>query len=297
MAALLLLMSQFLTACSQQQPLPHVSLQSPLSSGPQPAGGQAPLRIVLGAVTSPQESHIYYDAMLNYLGRQLGRPIEDIHRKSYAEANDQIRARTADLAFVGAYAYVAGHAEFGMELLAAPVSQTPYLADIIVNKDSNISSFSQLQGKTFAFTDPMSTTGTLYPLALVKSLGSAPDLFFAKYFYTYSHDYAIQAVADGVADGASVNNTVLDYLRQSNPALAAKVKVIQTSPAFGMPPVAVRADLDPPLKKRIQTILFDMDNNTEGKKILAQLKIRRFNPVSDITYDSVRELAKAAGSP
>jgi phosphonate transport system substrate-binding protein len=299
---LLLMLSPLLTACSEQQAsMPQVSLQGPLSTSTGTAlqTGQKPLRVVLASITSPQESRVYYDAMLNYLGKQLNRPIEIIQSKTYADANDLIRAGTADMAFVCTYAYVVGHEEFGMQLLAAPLiqGQTIYHADLIVNKDSNITTFAQLQDKTFAFTDPMSNTGVLYPLSLVKAQGSTADKFFGKYFYTYSHDYALQAVSDKLADGASVDSTVFDYLRQSNPALVAKVKVIQTSPPYGMPPVVVRADLDPALKKKIQTTLFDMNQNSAGREILAQLHIQRFVPVQDGLYDSVRELAKAVGSP
>ncbi|CAA7601464.1 Phosphate/phosphite/phosphonate ABC transporter, periplasmic binding protein [Acididesulfobacillus acetoxydans] len=300
--ALLLLLSSFLlTACSQGPALPWVSLQGPMSiaSRTGKATRQDPVRVVLASITSPQESRVYYDAMLNYLGRQLGRPIDIIQRKTYAEANDLVRAGSADVAFVCTYAYVAGHAEFGMELLAAPVihGQTTYHADVIVNKNSSITSFSQLRGKVFAFTDPMSNTGTMYPLSLVKALGSTPDEFFAKYFYTYSHDYAILAVADGLADGASVDSTVYDYLRSSSPASVAKVRVIRVSPPYGMPPIVVRADLDPQLKKKIQMILLRMNENSSGRKILAKLHIQRFVTVKDSLYDSVRALAKAAGAP
>ena len=299
LAALILLLLLFVTGCSKQQPLTRVSLQGPLitSAGTERGAGKVPLRIVLASITSPRETRVYYDAMLNYLGQQLGQPIEIIQRKTYAEANDLIRAGTADMAFVCTYPYVAGHEEFGMQLLAAPLinGQTTYHADIIVNKESKISTFSQLQGKTFAFTDPMSNTGSLYPRSLITSLGSTPDKFFGKYFYTYSHDYAVQAVADRLADGASVDSTVFDYLRQSNPSLTAKVRIIQVSPPYGMPPVVARASLDPLLKKKIQTILFNMGQSAAGQKILAQLHIQRFVPVNDNLYDSTRELAKAVG--
>ncbi len=299
-ALLLVILLPLLTACNSQPTYPHVSLQGPLvnSTSPTRSDQAKPLRIVLASITSPQESRIYYDDMLNYLGKQLGMPIEIIQRKTYAEANDLVRAGSADMAFVCTYAYALGHDEFGMQLLAAPViqGQTTYNAYIITNKDSTINSFAQLQGKTFAFTDPLSNTGTLYPLALVKSLGSTPDNFFSKYFYTYSHDYAIQAVADKLADGASVDSTVYNYLRDTNSPIISKVKVIQISPPFGMPPVVVRPDLDPDLKTKIQEILLNMDQTAAGRQILANLHIDRFTTVHDADYDGVRQLAQAVSN-
>lgn len=94
-----------------------------------------------------------------------------------------------------------------------------------------------LKGKVFAFTDPISLAGRVYPTSLVESLGSAPDAFFSRTFFTYSHDEAIYAVANGLADGASVDSLVYDYAIIRDPALTQKVKVIHRSPAFGIPPV------------------------------------------------------------
>lgn len=288
-----------LSACGNSQTYPKVSLKAPLVTSTSEAGSSKvkPLRVVLASITSPQESRVYYDNMLSYVGQQLGIPIQIVQRKTYAEANDLLRAGTADVAFVCTYAYVLGNSEFGMKLLAAPEidHKITYNAYIIVNKDSDITNFSQFKGRTFAFTDPMSNTGTLYPLSLVKSLGYNQDNFFSKYFYTYSHDYAIQAVASKLADGASVDSTVFNYLKEKKSPLIAKVKVIDVSPPYGMPPVVVRPNLDLALQNKLQNVLLQMNKTEEGQKILANLHIEQFVRVNDSNYDSVRDLAREAG--
>jgi phosphonate transport system substrate-binding protein len=73
----------------------------------------------------------------------------------------------------------------------------------------------------------------------VQQLGHTPDTFFARTFFTYSHDNAIYAVADGVADGAAVDSLIYEFALLRDPDLANRVRIIHQSPPFGIPPVVV----------------------------------------------------------
>ena len=108
-----------------------------------------------------------------------------------------------DLAFVCTSAYVAGHDHFGMELLAAPEvdGQQVYYSVLIVPADSPAQEMIDLQGKVFAFTDPMSHSGRVYPTYLLQQLGTTPEEFFSRTFFTYSHDKAIEAVTESDKSG------------------------------------------------------------------------------------------------
>lgn len=182
-----------------------------------------------------------------------------------------------------------------MELLVVPQvkGQTTYQSAVIVRADSDTENFQRLKGKTFAFTDPQSTTGTLYPIYLAKQLGYSHDKFFSRTTFTFSHDNSIRAVADGLVDGAAVDSLVLDYARANNYEYAGKVKVIQLSPPYGIPPVVVKPDLDPTLKKQLQQTLMAMDQEPWGKRILSELSIEKFVTADDADYNGVRELAEA----
>ena len=66
----------------------------------------------------------------------------------------------------------------------------------------------------------------------MRDLDAKPETFFSRTFFTYSHDNAIRAVADGLTDGAAVDSLVYDFAVERDPGLAAKVKVIRRSPAI-----------------------------------------------------------------
>lgn len=254
--------------------------------------GVIPLRVAVAAVISPEGTAESYDALLDYLSDRLNRPVELVQRRTYAEVNELLRAGEIDVAFVCTSAYIAGHDEFGMELLAAPQvnGESVYYSVLIVPASSQAQRMADLRGKVFAFTDPMSTSGRMYPTSLVLELGSTPEEFFARTFYTYSHDDAIFAVADGVADGASVDSLVLEFALARDPALADRVRVIHRSPAFGIPPVVIRPDTRPQLRAELQDILLTMAADPQGREALAQLSYDSFVLIDDSAYDSVREL-------
>jgi len=268
---------------SQREPLPPVA-----------AAEVVPLRLAVAAIISPQGTAESYGDLAAYLGEKLDRPVELIQRRTYAQANELIKQGQVDLAFVCTSAYVASHKEFGMELLVAPQIDGHYVyySMLIVSAASPAKSMADLRGQVFAFTDPMSHTGRVYPTYLVQQLGTTPEDFFRRTFFTYSHDKAIEAVAQGIADGAAVDSMVLKYAFTRHPELKQQLKVIHQSQPFGIPPVVVPPNLSPRLKTELRQILLEMPNDATGRQILDNLGLDRFVLLDDRAYDSVRMIVQ-----
>ncbi len=296
----LLLASLLLSGCFplvRAAPLPYIDLDQ---REPLPAIAPAqvrPLRIAVAAIISPQGTAESYSDLAAYLSEKVGRPIELIQRRTYAEVNELVAQNQVDVAFVCTSAYVDGHDRFGMELLVAPEidGQRVYYSELIVPRASPAQSMADLQGKVFAFTDPISFSGRVYPTYLVQQLGQTPEHFFRRSFYTYSHDRAIEAVAAGVADGAAVDSLVLDYALKRNPSLSRRIRVIHRSPPFGIPPVVIPPELPPRQAADLRDIFLAMDHDPEGRAVLSELGIDRFVVVQDEDYTDVRQLTQMVG--
>lgn len=291
------MLALLLVGCSPRADVPTISLaqRAPLpQAAPRPIKS---LRVAVAAIISPQGTVESYSALADYLSERLGRPVELVQRRTYAEINELVARQEVDLAFVCTSAYVAGQAEFGMRLLAAPQidGALVYHSVLIVPADSPAQSLADLEGQVFAFTDPMSFSGRAYPTYLLHQMGTTPEAFFARTFFTYSHDRAIQAVAERVADGAAVDSLVLDYALRRDPELAQRIRVIHRSPAYGMPPVVVPPDLPPRQRILLQETLLTMHEDPEGQAILAELGIDRFVPIQDAAYDSIRAVLHEIG--
>ena len=281
-----------LTACAGK-PEPAVirlSQLQPLAAPPETA--VMLLRVAVASIVSPSGTVSSYDPLLAYLGDRLDRPVQLVQRRTYAEINDLIAQGEIDLAFVCTSAYVAGVRDFGMELLAAPQlsGETVYRSLLLVPAASDARSMADLRGRVFAFTDPISTTGRNYPIRLVQELGETPETFFQRTFYTYSHDDAIRAVVNGVADGAAVDSLVYEHAIAREPELAEKVRVIHQSPSFGIPPVVVGPHVRPQQRARLLDTLLVMADDPVGREALDAAGIDRFVIIDDAVYDSVREL-------
>ncbi len=299
--AYLLLALFLLAGCGSPPRYPRVSLAGePPPPTPTATGGQLPLRVAIAAVISPKGTVESYTPFLDYLAGRTGRPVELVQRQTYAEVNNLVRDGQVDLALVCTGAYVQGHDEFGMELLAAPQvgGETVYYSYIIVPAGSPARSLADLRGKTFAFTDPLSNSGHLMPVYLLWQMGETPEAFFGRTLYTYSHDNSINAVAEGLVDGAAVDSLVYDYALSRDPTLADRVRVIARSEPCGMPPAVVPPGLAADLKAALREVLLTMHLDEAGRAVLDELLIERFVPIEDRAYDSVRQaLEKVGGWP
>lgn len=287
----ILLLLLFLSACATHND-PYIDLNALTPIAPQNEGQPLPLRVAISAVLSPQGTVESYTPLLDYIEERLGRPVELVQRPTYAEVNRLLEIGEVDVAFVCTGAYLIGEREFDMEILAAPIinGEAAYHSWLIVPSNSPAQSIADLRGKTFAFTDPLSHTGRLYPTYLIYQMGERPETFFGRTFFTYSHDAAIRAVANGLADGAAVDSLIFTYLIQREPELESRLRIIHKSPPFGIPPVVVSPNIRPQLRAELQSIFLSMHNYPSGQAALRALDIERFIILERSAYDSARQL-------
>ncbi|BBO92394.1 phosphate/phosphite/phosphonate ABC transporter substrate-binding protein [Desulfosarcina ovata] len=261
---------------------------------PDSPASRATLRIAVAAMISPKYTYRYYISLLTLIGERMDRTVTFVQKKTYSQVNAMLKQKELDVAFVCSGPYVRGREDFGMQIIAVPIchGKTVYYANFIVSRKSGLASLADLRGKTFAFTDPLSNTGYLVPTYYLAVRGETPETFFGKTFFTYSHDNSIQAVADGLADGAAVDSLIYEFMQAAHPSATAETIVIEKSPPYGIPPVVVHPAMDPAIKKKLKTIFLSIHQDQAGKAILASLKIDRFTEGDPEQYTTVRKLQR-----
>ena len=293
------LLAVLLLAACARPAYPVVNLRASPQPALTPTSPQTrpPLRIAVAAILSPRTTYHVYENLAAYLEERLGEPVEVTQRATYAETNELIRTRQVDLGFVCTGAYIQGHQEFGMELLAVPEinGERTYRSYIIVPAESPAQRWEDLRGTVFAFTDPLSLSGYLSPLYLLRSAGETPDRFFARTLFTYSHENSVRAVGEKWVDGAAVDSLVYEAMAQETPFYRENIRIIWRSVPYGAPPVVVHPGLDPARKAQLQRILLEMDRDPEGRATLALLGVSRFVLPDDRLYDSAREVVLTVG--
>jgi phosphonate transport system substrate-binding protein len=95
-----------------------------------------------------------------------------------------------------------------------------------------------------------------------------------------------------VADGGAANDLVLEHALARDPQLADRIRVIDRSPPFGIPPVVVGPEIDSELRASLQRILLNMADDTTAAPALESLGIEGFVLIDDDHYQSVRDLIR-----
>lgn len=267
------------------------ALVAPLRSGAQ----QEPIRIGVSSMITPVDTVKYYQEIIDYIGGQIGQPVQMVHRRTYDEMDRLLERGEVKIAFICSAPYVKDREKFGVELLVAPsVNGSPkYHSYVIVHNDSPIKAFPELKGKAFAFTDPKSNSGKIYPTYLLKTMGFTPEGFFGRFQYSYSHNKSVEMVAKKIVDGAAVESIVYEYMLKTGSPYARQTKIIKRSPPYGIPPVVVTGNIDPMLKKKVKDAFLAMQKTPKGKAILDAMMIDGFVEVPDKNYDGIREMDRA----
>lgn len=226
-----------------------------------------------------------------YLARTLDHDTRFVQRRSYREIMELLQAEKLEFAWICGYPYVS--LENTLDLLAAPIykGSINYHSYWIVRKGSSMKEWKETEGRVFAYSDPMSNSGWLYPSYMLRKRRIVPEQFFSRMFPTWAHANTVKAVARGLADVGAVDSYVYESLLRMGDADALQTRVIHRSPPFPQPPfVAIKA-LPFSVKERFRSTLLQMQKDVEGRQLLSALYLDGFAPVTSAQYDVIREMA------
>ncbi len=252
---------------------------------------QPPIRFGLTAVVLTENLR-FLDQWGQYLGDKMGRNVEFVLRKSYREVMDLLESGGIEFAWICGYPYVQAKKTDSLQLLTVPVyrGKPRYHSYIIVPQNSPYKNLRDLKGKIFAFSDPDSNSGFLYPLSLLSNNNKKPESYFRQTFFTFNHAETVQAVSEQVADGGAVDSYIWEYLAIFRPEITQKTRIIKTSPGFGFPPIVSRSGVNSVTVKNMKTTLEKMNQDIAGKALLAQLKLDSFGNFSDSLFNEIRAM-------
>jgi phosphonate transport system substrate-binding protein len=275
--------------------------RAPVPSVVQPPAAQpaapARLRFSVAAMLSPQDTFESYSRAFELIARRLGVEIEFVQRKTYREVNDLLVAGQVDAAIIctGGFLELEQRAPGKVELLAVPIvgGVTTYSSYVIVPASSRARSLADLAGRRFAFTDELSLTGRAYAIYWLRQHHADPATFFGSVQLTRSHDRSVEAVAKGVVDGACVDSLIYDEMLRLRPELRKALRIIDTSPPFGSPPVVAATTVPAARRAAIRDALVGLSADAEGAKALAAIGLQGFTYLPRSHYDGARKVMEA----
>lgn len=280
------------------------------SSGPEvgtseEAGGRAqnkyymPSKLRVGLIPniSPEKQKAKYEPFRAYLEKKLGMPVELFVATNYAGVVQAMVAGKLDLAYFGGLTYAQALEQVSIEPIVTEIDRetgtTKYWSAIITRADSDIKSLSDLKGKTFAFGDPSSTSGSLYPRLMLVEAGYDWRSDFKpikQVIYTGGHDATAEAVVSGKVDAGGIEQRILNRLIKEGKVDGSKLRTVERRLVQGYP-WCVPSNLDPAFKKKLVKAFEEIDDPA----LLDLMRAKRYVEVSSKDYEEIRAKAKEVG--
>ncbi len=254
-----------------------------------PSGAAAAVSIGLNPLFLDSDIQLL-SLLQTYLAERLGRPVQLIKRRTYQEITALLLSGQLDAAWVCDDPYV--QHEDQLELLAVPLyrHEPLYETYVIISEGSKARSFDEIRGTVHAFSDPDSTSGFLVTRYLLALRQTTPAQFFRTFFFTYGHRNVVRAVATGLAESGSIDGYVWDVMREREPELINKTRVVYTSEKLGFPPiVGLKSAREPQTAKAISAAFIEMPTDPLGRQILSILELDGFTKADPDLYHGTLE--------
>lgn len=254
--------------------------------------------LVMGLIPAEDNQEVLrdYEPLLDYLSQELGVEIEPYTATDYSGIIEAMRSDKVDVAWFGPLSYVLAADVAGAEAVAVPYEkkgEEPTYRSIILTQADNdeIQDLEDVEGKTFSFVDPSSTSGYLYPMKMLKDAGVDPEKDLAESRFAGGHDASILAIQSGNVDAGASWDGQLETMIEAGAVDDDRIKVIAKSEPIPKDPIAVREDLPEDVKRRIQEAFLNATPETVGDDSLGSEEALGYQKVSDGNYDKVRKLA------
>ena len=260
---------------------------------PQHASAQ-PRALTIGLIPAEDSQAMIESSrqVLDALQQQLGMPVKPFVATDYNGVIEALRAKKLDVAYLGPFSYVLASSVAEVEAFSVAVTkktgQSAYWSVILARKDSGLRSVAELKGRNFAFVDPSSASGHLFPKAGLQQTGLDPDAYFGRVVFSGSHDASILAVANKKVDAAAVADRIFNSAVAKGTVKQDDFVVLWSSRPIPESPMVWRKDLDPALKEKLARALANLKDVKWGD----QGVLNGFQPTSDAAYDVVRDTAK-----
>ena len=272
-------------------------------SAPAPETLPSVLRVGIIPNVAPDTQRATYAPFGTALSSALGTEVELFVATSYAGVVTALAAGRVDVAYLGGLTYAEAERQVELTPLVTEVDRethTPrYLSAVVVPSASPARTVEDVvrAGGGFAFGDPASTSGSLYPRVMLDAAGarcsadrleSCPPLSSVR--FTGGHDATALAVAGGRVDAGGIELRVLHRLEQKGAVGAGALRVVGTREVMGYPWVG-RTALGPQALDRVRQAFLAFDDPA----LLDLLRAEDYVTVQPSDYDEVRREATRLG--
>lgn len=238
-----------------------------------------------------------YGHIGDLIGQKLGCKVEVFITTNYNAEIEAMRNGKLEIAEFGPLGYVLAHQVAKAEAVAAFGNKQgqpdTYWASLVTYPGSGIKTVAEIKGHTFAFSDPASTSGHLFPAYGLRKAGIDPDKDI-KAIYAGSHTSSFEALYNHKVQAGELNSEQMESATQRGEYHPGVFVFLWKSNPIPTDPITVRGDLNPEFKARVTKVLqnLDLSELPEKDRKIMGLSGMRFVPQTDGAYDGIRDLVK-----
>lgn len=216
---------------------------------------------------------------------------------SFVAVVEAMGSERVDVAILNPFGYILAHEKYGAtaKLMGVNGEYSQYWGQIIT-ANPNIKKLQDLNGKKFAFVDPVSTSGYILAAKLIQD----EKIKLSETIFAGKHDSVVTMVYQGRVDAGATYNTPSEngvpqdarrLVTEQFPDVYEKVRILAKTGPIPGEPVVYRKSFPPELEKKISLALKSFSSTPEGGVALKKLyHLTGFKDCSDKDYDSARQI-------
>jgi len=170
-----------------------------------------------------------------------------------------------------------------------------YRSAIVVHRDHPAAALIDLRGSRCAVNEPTSNSGmNLLRAAIARIAERRP--FFDSVSISGSHWNSARMVADGKADVAAIDCVSYAHLQRCDPALSARLRILDWTPASPSLPLITARSTDEPTRGALRSALAGVAADPQCQGICASLLLEGFDFEVDESYREVLDYERGAAA-
>ncbi|OUR97952.1 phosphonates-binding protein [Halobacteriovorax marinus] len=241
---------------------------------------------------------------IKFLEKETGLIFKTGIPTNYIAVVEAFGSKRADIGVMNSFGYILAHSKYGAtaKLRVLRYGHDYYQGQIIAHVDSGINSVKDIQGKKFAFTDPSSTSGYMFPLKILKDA----NVEVSNHTFGIKHDNVVTMVYQKQVDAGatyysapSKSGKIRDArarVKTQFPDVEDKVKIITITEKIPNDPFVFRKDLDKEITSKFIAAVKKFLSTEAGKKNFKNIySVEGIVDTTDADYDGLRSMIKSVG--
>lgn len=260
---------------------------------------ERPIKIALVPGQDVKKLMLNGRVLEEYLEKKLKKRFEVIVPQSFVAVVESMGTERVDMAIMNSFGYILAHDKYQARarLMGMFKNRPEYWGQIIAKHDGP-KTLQELNGKTFAFVDPASTSGFL----LAKKALHDNKIQLKEHIFAGKHDSVVTMVYQGRVDAGATYHTLPDngvpqdarkLVATQYPDVWEKVKILKVTGPIPNDPVVFRKAFPKELENQIVQAMKEFIKTPKGQEAMMNLyHMDDLKEASDRDWDDLRKILK-----